>query len=60
MTIQTVTKAKTNWEFPEEVTSYSLEYSDGARFSVPLDPNNRHYQEIQAWIAKGNTIAEPD
>lgn len=28
--------------------------------SVPLDPNNRHYQAIQEWVAKGNTIQEAD
>jgi len=27
---------------------------------VPLDPNNRHYQAIQEWVAEGNTIAEAD
>ena len=27
---------------------------------VPLDPNNRHYQAIQKWVADGNTIEEAD
>lgn len=27
---------------------------------VPLDPDNRHYQAIQEWVAEGNTIAEAD
>ena len=27
---------------------------------VPLDPANRHYQAIQAWVAEGNTIAEAE
>tara|TARA_Y100001951_G_C11113879_1_gene169004 strand:- start:1 stop:195 length:195 start_codon:yes stop_codon:yes gene_type:complete len=26
---------------------------------VPDDSANRHYREIQAWVADGNTIAEP-
>ena len=59
MTIQTVTKAKTSWEDPDMVTSYTLEYADGTILSVPLDPNNRHYQEIQEWVNAGNTISEP-
>ena len=59
MTIQTVTKAKTSWEDPDMVTSYTLEYADGTILSVPLDPNNRHYQEIQEWVDAGNTISEP-
>ena len=28
--------------------------------SVPLDPDNRHYQAILKWVAEGNTIAEAD
>jgi len=32
---------------------------DGETWSVPIDIDNRHYQEIQAWVADGNTIAEP-
>ena len=33
---------------------------DGFEMSVPLDPDNRHYQAIQEWQAEGNTIAEAD
>ena len=33
---------------------------DGKILFVPLDEGNRHYQEIQAWVAEGNTIAEPE
>ena len=33
---------------------------DGVMMFVPLDPNNRHYQAIQEWVAEGNTIAEAD
>ena len=33
---------------------------DGTEMSVPLDPDNRHYQAIQEWVAEGNTIAEAD
>ena len=32
----------------------------GETWSVPLDPDNRHYQAIQEWVAEGNTIAEAD
>ena len=27
---------------------------------VPKDEENRHYQEIQQWVADGNTIQEAD
>ena len=33
---------------------------DGKELSVPLDPNNRHYQAILEWVAEGNTIQEAD
>jgi len=33
---------------------------DGETMSVPLDPDNRHYQAIQEWVAEGNTIEEAD
>jgi hypothetical protein len=38
------------------------EDSNGSRrvLSVPLDEDNRHYQAILKWVAKGNTIDEAD
>ena len=33
---------------------------DGTEMFVPIDPDNRHYQAIQEWVAEGNTIAEAD
>ena len=33
---------------------------DGEVISVPLDPDNRHYEAIQEWVAEGNTIQEAD
>ena len=33
---------------------------EGKTISVPLDPDNRHYQAIQEWVAEGNTIADAD
>ena len=27
---------------------------------IPLDPDNRHYQAIQEWVAKGNKIEDAD
>ena len=29
---------------------------DEEELFVPLDPDNRHYQAIQKWVAEGNTI----
>ena len=31
---------------------------DSIEMLVPQDTANRHYQAIQEWVAKGNTIAE--
>jgi len=33
---------------------------DGKTMYVPLDPDNRHYQALQEWVAEGNTIEEAD
>ncbi len=34
---------------------------DGQKFSVPLDPDNRHYAEILKQVAAGDlTIADAD
>ena len=33
---------------------------DGQEMFVPLDPNNRHYQAIQKWVAEGNKIEDAD
>ena len=33
---------------------------DNVEMFVPLDPDNRHYQAIQEWVAEGNTIQEAD
>ena len=29
-------------------------------WSVPIDDDNRHYREILAWVAEGNTIEPAD
>jgi len=33
---------------------------DNEQMFVPLDPDNRHYQAIQEWVAEGNTIEDAD
>ena len=33
---------------------------DGKSIIVPLDPDNRHYQAIQEWVAEGNKIEDAD
>ena len=33
---------------------------EGTQWSVPLDPDNRHYKAIQEWVAEGNTIEDAD
>ncbi len=48
-----------------EVNQISVTYpadENGGKLhlSVPLDENNRHYQDIQKWVADGNTIQEAD
>ncbi len=33
---------------------------DGQEWSLPIAEGNRHYDAIQEWVAKGNSIEEPD
>tara|TARA_R110002126_G_scaffold175845_1_gene324430 strand:+ start:599 stop:769 length:171 start_codon:yes stop_codon:yes gene_type:complete len=33
---------------------------DGVNYSVPMDEDNTHYQEILKWVEEGNTIEEAD
>jgi hypothetical protein len=39
-------------------SSYELTLDDDEVLYVPNDPDNRHYQGIQEWVAEGNTIEE--
>ena len=44
-----------------ELSSYKVTFvNSNLILSVPLNPNNRHYQAIQEWVADGNTIADAD
>ena len=57
MAIETVTWVKELIDTSKN--HYMIVVKDGVTMSVPLDPANRHYQDIQKWVADGNTIAEP-
>ena len=43
-----------------EFKMYLITHTDGATTYVPLNPENRHYKDIQEWEAEGNTIEEAD
>ena len=38
--------------------NYKVTYNDGKISFVPLDPANTDYQNIQKWIAEGNTVID--
>ena len=38
--------------------NYILVYNDDKEWTVPHDENNRMYQEILEWVAKGGTIID--
>ena len=38
--------------------NFKLTRLDGSFWYVPEDQRNRHYQEIQEWIADGNTVID--
>ena len=57
MAIQTVTWVKELIDTSKN--HYMIVVEDGVTKSVPLDSDNRDYQEVQEWVAEGNTIEEP-
>jgi len=40
--------------------SVQIIFPNGTMKSVPMNNDNTDYQEILAWVAEGNTIAEAD
>jgi len=57
MAIQTVTWVKELIDTSKN--HYMIVVKDGVTTSVPLDSDNRDYQEVQEWVNAGNTISEP-
>ena len=55
-----ITSAKYTKGFNDIGTGSIKATIDDVLMSVPLDPNNRHYQAIQEWVKEGNTIEEAD
>ena len=60
MNINTVQKVID--EITNELSSYRVTLVDDNQtvLSVSLDPDNRHYQAIQEWVAEGNKIEDAD
>ena len=57
--IQSV-KKKMNSERPSEIDVLLMTLEDGTVHHVCLSEDNKDYQEIQEWVAEGNTIEEAD
>ena len=55
-----ITKAKYGLDVLEQRNAYIRTTIDDTEILVPLDPNNRHYQAIQEWVAEGNKIEDAD
>ena len=56
MKIKTVTK---NYNLIGTFVSYQVSYENtNIERSVPLDPVNTDYKEIQEWIADGGTVID--
>ena len=59
MTIQSVKKMNDAYN-NNNLDHYRLTTTDNIIMDVPLDEGNKDYQEIQEWVAEGNTIEEAD
>ena len=44
----------------EQVAIVMTKENDNHTYHVPLKEDNTDYQDIQQWVAEGNTIAEAD
>ena len=57
MNIQSVKKLI----YKEELYGYKVVTDDNVNYTVPVDPDNRHYQAILEWSKiEGNTIQDAD
>lgn len=54
------TDVKYQKKFEGEDYKFIIATVDGVVLIIPMDENNRHYQEILKWVADGNTIEEAD
>ena len=55
-----ITSAKYGKDLQKEKTLSINCTIDDKEMSVPIDPDNRHYQAIQEWVAEGNKIEDAD
>ena len=44
--------------FEGTFSCYLITYNNGKTWTCPHSEDNRHYQEIQKWIAEGNTVID--
>jgi hypothetical protein len=44
--------------FNNKFISYKMTLDTGQSWSVPLDPANTDYQDIQKWIAEGGEVID--
>ena len=60
MNIQSAQYQKDPLDSSQNAGIVLLLHGDDTKYYVPLSTENRHYQAIQEWVSKGNTIQEAD
>ena len=54
-----INKVEKQYDYNGTFCSYLITYNDNSEWCVPWNAtDNRHYQEIQEWIADGGTVID--
>jgi len=56
----TIKYKKRNWQGKLDSIFMYDDADSSVNLSIPMDEENRHYQEYLEWVAEGNTAEEAD
>ena len=56
--LQNIISVEKKYDFKNNHNTYKVIFEINKVCFVPVDPANTDYQEIQKWIAEGNTVID--